>query len=183
MGHHGYLRLEGGNLMIEFILKQCAQPEEPENKKPSKDADQTDTVEQLRATSENVLTLFSTTVDNMQEALWPNLFEYLTHADFTRALNQLCKNLSYIAEKKRNTQAADFLINFNDLSNIPKSYEIFARLFIISGIPLSNKNRGISSLILLKNISPIINSSIVDLWDSILPKLILNLEGNFELLI
>ena len=24
MAHHGYLELEGGNLMIEFVIKQCA---------------------------------------------------------------------------------------------------------------------------------------------------------------
>jgi hypothetical protein len=165
--------------MIEFILRQCALPEEPENKKTVKDADPADTVEQLRTTSENVLTLFSTTVENMQDALWPNLFEYLTNAEYTKALNQLCKNLSYIAEKKRSSEANDFKINFNDMTNIPKSYEIFSRLFVISGVPLMGKNRGINSLNLLKSISPILNSSIVDLWDSVIPKLILNLEGNF----
>ena len=29
MGYHGYLALESGNLMIEFILKQCSLPEDP----------------------------------------------------------------------------------------------------------------------------------------------------------
>jgi hypothetical protein len=28
MGYHGYLGLESGNLMIEFILKQCSLPDE-----------------------------------------------------------------------------------------------------------------------------------------------------------
>jgi hypothetical protein len=183
MGHHGYLRLEGGNLMIEFILRQCALPEEPDNKKAIKDGDQAETVEQLRITSESVLTLFSTTVDNMQEALWPHLFEYVTNGDYTRALNQLCKNLAYIAEKKRNSQATDYHVNFNDLINLPKPHEIFSRLFIISGVPLSGKNRGINALNLLKNISPLLSSSIVDLWDSVIPKLVLNLEGlNFKLI-
>ena len=177
MGHHGYLRLEGGNLMIEFILRQCALSDEPENKRTAKDGDQTDNVEQLRSTSENVLTLFSTTVENMQDTLWPNLFEYLTNVDYTKAINHLCKNLAFIAEKKRNNEAHDYQINFNEYSNIPKSHEIFARLFIISGVPISGKHRGINSLNLLKAMSPILNSSIVDLWDSVIPKLVLNLEG------
>ena len=28
MAYHGYLNLEGGHLMIEFILKQCALPDD-----------------------------------------------------------------------------------------------------------------------------------------------------------
>lgn len=27
MAHHGYLELEGGELMVEFIVKQCALPD------------------------------------------------------------------------------------------------------------------------------------------------------------
>lgn len=179
MGHHGYLNLEGGNLMIEFIIKQCALPdtEIDPKKASSKDADQSDTAEQLRSTAENVLTLFSTTVENMQDTLWPHLFEYVTHAEYTRAISQICKNLAFIAEKKRTTQAADYQINFKDLINIPRQHDIFARLFTITGVPLANKNRGLNALNLLKNISPIINPGVVDLWDSVIPKLMLNFEG------
>jgi len=29
MGHHGYMELEGGTQMIEFIVTQCSLPDEP----------------------------------------------------------------------------------------------------------------------------------------------------------
>ena len=29
MAHHGYLELEGGQHMVEFIVKQCSLPPEP----------------------------------------------------------------------------------------------------------------------------------------------------------
>lgn len=29
MAHHGYLELEGGQLMVEFIIRQCALPPDP----------------------------------------------------------------------------------------------------------------------------------------------------------
>lgn len=29
MGHHGYMELEGGSLLIEFIVSQCALQDDP----------------------------------------------------------------------------------------------------------------------------------------------------------
>ena len=29
MAHHGYLGLEGGQLMVEFIVRQCTLPDDP----------------------------------------------------------------------------------------------------------------------------------------------------------
>ena len=29
MAHHGYLELEGGHLMVEFIVRQCSLPDDP----------------------------------------------------------------------------------------------------------------------------------------------------------
>ena len=29
MGHHGYIELEGGTQMIEFIVSQCSLPDDP----------------------------------------------------------------------------------------------------------------------------------------------------------
>lgn len=31
MAYHGYLTLEGGNLMIEFVLRQCSLPDDNQN--------------------------------------------------------------------------------------------------------------------------------------------------------
>ena len=29
MAHHGYLELEGGHLMVEFLVRQCSLPDDP----------------------------------------------------------------------------------------------------------------------------------------------------------
>ena len=29
MGHHGYMELEGGSQMIEFVVSQCSLPDDP----------------------------------------------------------------------------------------------------------------------------------------------------------
>lgn len=136
------------------------------------------TNDQLRSSAENILTLFSTTVENMHQILWPSLFEYFINIDYNRSLNQLCKNLAYISEIKRSTEAPDFIIDFSSHINLPKPYDILARMIITCGVPLNGKiNRGLNTLQLMKNISPNISSSIVDLWNNVVPKLIANLEG------
>ena len=64
MAHHGYLELEGGELMVEFVVRQCAIPPEPQGRRPndpeyiSNDA--------LRLMCANVLQLITTTIDKME---------------------------------------------------------------------------------------------------------------------
>lgn len=112
----------------------------------------------------------------MHPILWPSLFEYLTHNDYSRATSILCKNLAHICEVKRSSNEEDYLISFDDHINIPRPFDILARLIVLCGCPLNGKNRGLNVLNLMKNISPNIDSSIVDLWDSVVPKLIINFE-------
>jgi hypothetical protein len=85
--------------------------------------------------------------------------------------------LAHIAEVKRNAQAADYEIKFDSFINIPKPFEILTRLIVLCGVPLNGKNRGFNVLNLMKHLTPNLDSSIVDLWDSVVPKLITNLEG------
>ena len=174
MSYHGYLNLEGGQLLIEFLLKQCALDVSPPADKKTPQQECTD--QELRSTAESILTLFSTTVENMHPVLWPNLLEYLENPNFSYCMNHLCKNLAHIAEVKRTNNDEDYLINFDVSVNLPKPFAIFSRLIVLCGCPLENKNQGISVLNLMKNISPNLSSSIVEIWDNVLPKLITNLE-------
>lgn len=176
MGYHGYLNLEGGQLLIEFLLKQCALAEDTidDKKKPSiHDISNNE----LKSTAENILTLFSTTIENMHEILWPHLFEYLIDSKYSHCMNHLCKNLAHIADVKRSQDADDYIINYDNHINVPKPNEIFARLIILCGVPLKNKNQGLSVLSLMKNISSNLSLSLVELWDNVIPKLIINFEG------
>jgi hypothetical protein len=178
MAYHGYLNLEGGQLLIEFLLKQCALLDEtlPYDSDKSKKPLDTTTNTELRTTAESILTLFSTTVADMHTILWPHLFEFFTNPRFSHCMSHLCKNLAHIAELKRSTDAPDYLINFDTFVNLPRPYELFSRLIILCGLPMANKNQGLSVLSLMRHISPNLSSSIVDVWDNVLPKLILNLE-------
>ena len=177
MAYHGYLNLEGGQLMLEFILKQCSLLDDViDIKKPLTE----DSNDNLRVASENILTLFSTTVENMHSILWPSLLEYLTHIDYSRSMGHLCKNLAHISEIKRSSNAPDFMIKFNECVNLPKPLEMLARLIVLSGTPLVEKNRGHSVLLLMKQMSPNLHPNIVELWDNVIPKLILNLEGIYS---
>ena len=179
MAYHGYLNLEGGQLMLEFILKQCSLPDDVVDAKkqatPSEDSN-----ESLRTAAENILTLFSTTVENMHDILWPSLLEYLCNIDYSRSMGHLCKNMAVIAEAKRSASAPEFMIKFNECINLPKPFEMFARLIVLCGTPMCEKNRGLNVLLLMKQMSPNLHPSIVDLWDNVVPKLILNLDGNLK---
>jgi len=177
MADHGYLNLEGGQLMLEFILKQCSLADDVAADPKKQPAIIEDSNENLRVAAENILTLFSTTVENMHDILWPTLLEYLCNIEYSRSMGHVCKNLGHIAEIKRSASAPEFMIKFNECINLPKPLEIFARLIVLCGTPMSEKNRGLNILILMKQISPNLHPSIADLWDNVVPKLILNLEG------
>lgn len=133
--------------------------------------------DQLKSSADSILTLFSTTVENMHQILWPHLLEYTTLNEYSRSISQLCKNIAHIADIKRSANSDDFLIQYDQFINLPKPLEILARLIVLCGVPLANKNRGLNILNLMKNFSPNLNSSIVELWDNVVPKLIINLEG------
>ncbi|CAF0812872.1 unnamed protein product [Brachionus calyciflorus] len=175
MAYHDYLKLEGGFLMVEFILKQCSLADDDKKSQPE-DA----TNEQLRISAENILTLFATTVENMHPILWPALFEYLTHNDYSRSTSVICKNLAHIAEQKREADSDDFIINYEAFINVAKPFEILARLIVLCGCPLNGKSRGLNVLSLMKNFAPNIDCAIVDVWDSVVPKLIANLEDKLS---
>ncbi len=113
----------------------------------------------------------------MHSILWPHLFEYLTLNEYSRSVSQLCKNLAHIADVLRSANSDSYLIQFDQFINLPKPIEILTRLIVLCGVPLANKNRGLNVLQLMKNISPNLSSQIVELWDNVVPKLIINLEG------
>jgi hypothetical protein len=113
----------------------------------------------------------------MHSILWPHLFEYLTLNEYSRSVSQLCKNLAHIADVLRSSNSDSYLIQFDQFINLPKPIEILTRLIVLCGVPLANKNRGLNILQLMKNISPNLSSQIVELWDNVVPKLVINLEG------
>uniref|UniRef100_A0A8C1X5M4 Maestro heat-like repeat-containing protein family member 1 n=1 Tax=Cyprinus carpio TaxID=7962 RepID=A0A8C1X5M4_CYPCA len=103
MAHHGYLELEGGDLLVRFIIQHCALP----------DTHHEVSNEALRSMCDNTLHLFTTTVGRLTDVLWPMLLCYLTPNQYASATTPLCKSLILLANKKRAAQEASFIIDFS----------------------------------------------------------------------
>ena len=77
MAHHEYLELEGGQQMIEFIVRQCALPSEPPVVRKGVDLDAVSN-DQLRMMCANMLQLLSTTVPCMEGVISSARLDYGT---------------------------------------------------------------------------------------------------------
>ncbi|XP_034336261.2 maestro heat-like repeat-containing protein family member 1 isoform X2 [Magallana gigas] len=174
MAHHGYLELEGGHQMIEFIVKQCSLPNDPPGKR-STDPEYVSN-QALRLMCDNVLQLLATTVEDMEPVLWPFLLEMIVPEQYTEAGGVVCKCLSHLANKKREERAEDYELDYEVLANTPKPNVMIARLMVLAGRPKNNRDRGIHVLQLMKGMSPNFHESLVELWDTVIPKLTQYLE-------
>ncbi|KAM7283090.1 maestro heat-like repeat-containing protein family member 1 isoform X4 [Ixodes scapularis] len=176
LAHHGYLEMEGGHSMIEFLIRQCALPDDT-TKRPM-DFDYVSN-EALRTMCENVLQLLTTTIDNIEKILWPSLFEYLLSEDLTPAVGTLCKCLANFASKKRE-QSTAVEIDYQKNPGVPRPQALLARLFVMLGDPFAHRNRGVHILRLLRCIPSLVHRDIVALWDTVLPQMALRLEGALD---
>uniref|UniRef100_A0A8D0HKP0 Maestro heat like repeat family member 1 n=1 Tax=Sphenodon punctatus TaxID=8508 RepID=A0A8D0HKP0_SPHPU len=153
MAHHGYLEQAGGETMIEFIVRQCALPTDPQPRKQTLEADDL-TSDQVRNISINTLFLISTTVDRMNDVLWPYLLEFVTPAQFTNALAPLCKSLLHLATKRQGEGEDAFLISYDTNANLPSPYALTARLLVVASWPYLGDGRGAAALRLLNGLQP-----------------------------
>ncbi|RXN31759.1 maestro heat-like repeat-containing family member 1 isoform X1 [Labeo rohita] len=112
MAHHGYLELEGGDLLVRFIIQHCALPDTYHRGQKTQDPEEV-TNEALRSMCDNTLHLFTTTVGRLTDVLWPMLLCYLTPNQYANATTPLCKSLILLANKKRTAQEPNFNIDFN----------------------------------------------------------------------
>uniref|UniRef100_A0A673XL37 Maestro heat like repeat family member 1 n=1 Tax=Salmo trutta TaxID=8032 RepID=A0A673XL37_SALTR len=158
MAHHGYLELEGGDLLVKFIIQHCALP---------------DTYYVRLSYPQSVLCsmLYYLTVILCLslQVLWPMLLYYLTPGQYSNATTPLCKSLTLLGTKKRASQ------------------ELFLCLACKSGcacvsqvngsFPFRSRGHGAPSLSLLNVISPNIHPNAETLWEKEIPALLSYLEG------
>uniref|UniRef100_A0A8C5DBZ2 Maestro heat-like repeat family member 1 n=1 Tax=Gouania willdenowi TaxID=441366 RepID=A0A8C5DBZ2_GOUWI len=100
MAHHGYLELEGGEILVRFIVQHCALPDTNQGQKPT---DPEGEQSLLGCLTNALLPL---------KVLWPKLLYYLTPSQYSNATTPLCKSLIVLGTKKRKNQEASFNINF-----------------------------------------------------------------------
>ncbi|XP_021039120.1 maestro heat-like repeat-containing protein family member 1 isoform X6 [Mus caroli] len=180
MAHHGYLEQPGGEVMVEYIVQQCALPaEEPE--KPGPDGEDL-AADSVRAVSIRTLYLVSTTVDRMNSVsvLWPYLLEFLTPVRFTAALTPLCRSLVHLALKRQEAGADDFLIQYNANANLPSPFAMTTRLLVVSSNPYLGDGRGAASLRLLKVMHQNIHPFLGQRWETTMPVLLEYLDEHTE---
>uniref|UniRef100_A0A2K6QKV8 Maestro heat like repeat family member 1 n=1 Tax=Rhinopithecus roxellana TaxID=61622 RepID=A0A2K6QKV8_RHIRO len=179
MAHHGYLEQPGGEVMIEYIVQQCALPPEQEPEKPgpsSKDPK----ADSVRAVSVRTLYLVSTTVDRMSHVLWPYLLQFLTPVRFTRALTPLCRSLVHLAQKRQEAGADAFLIQYDAHASLPSPYAVTARLLVVSSSPYLGDGRGVAALRLLSVLHPNIHPLLGQHWETTVPLLLGYLDEHTE---
>ncbi|KJE96498.1 hypothetical protein CAOG_06818 [Capsaspora owczarzaki ATCC 30864] len=201
MASKKYLGLEGGNAMIEFVVRQCALVEDAADRKKreeeerkrraaqSKDSDESrqrafselevTSPQGLRSMCENVLHLITTTIPHMEEVLWPFLTEFLVPVQYTDAFAIVCKCLTYLASKKRAENAEDYMINFDRKVNVPRPFALIGRLLVMASHP-QERQRGMHALQLLQSFSPNLRATLPDMWDDVIPKLLAYLEANAD---
>eukprot|EP01094_Clydonella_sp_ATCC50884_P016628 TRINITY_DN2764_c0_g1_i4.p1 TRINITY_DN2764_c0_g1~~TRINITY_DN2764_c0_g1_i4.p1 ORF type:complete len:993 (-),score=383.24 TRINITY_DN2764_c0_g1_i4:263-3241(-) len=176
MSSHDYLLLEGGESLVEFIVRQSAitdaevQKFDAAVKKSKKSVDLTPG--KFRGMCDNILHLATTTVPSMQQVLWPYLFEFLVKPEYTDALAIVCRCIGHLAAAKREEQAPDYLLDFAVSVNVPQPHEIIARLLVMLNVPLRRGNLGRRILECLVSIGPILHPNIVNMWDAAIPKLV-----------
>uniref|UniRef100_A0A8C7X9J8 Maestro heat-like repeat family member 1 n=1 Tax=Oryzias sinensis TaxID=183150 RepID=A0A8C7X9J8_9TELE len=150
MAHHGYLELEGGELLVRFIVQNCALP----------DTFQEVTNEALRTMCDNTLHLLTTTVGRLADVLWPKLLYYLTPSQYSNATSPLCKSLIVLGSKKKTGQEPSFNIDFKQ-----------------EAFPFNSRGHGAPSLSLLQVLSINIHPNTETLWEKEIPPLLAMLEG------
>ncbi|XP_062426714.1 maestro heat-like repeat-containing protein family member 1 isoform X2 [Rhea pennata] len=179
MAHHGYLEQAGGEVMLEYLIRQCALPSDTQLKKQVPDADDF-TSDSVQSISVNTLFLLSTTVDRMNNVLWPYLLEFVTPIQFTNALTPLCKSLMYLATKKQEEGENASLIRYDLNANLPSPYAITTRLLVVSSQPYVGDCRGTAALRLLNVLHYSVHPALDQLWSKKIPPLVEYIEENTE---
>ncbi|CAF0757506.1 unnamed protein product [Adineta ricciae] len=176
MACHGYLQLEGRRFLIEYIVRNCTYPISGTDDNPKPDA--TVPTADVRMMCRNILNAFSSTIEGMDEVLWPLLMEFLIPEVYTGAFGIICKALSQAGQQQIAAKKDTFWIDFDVLVNIPKPNEIITRCFVLLGEPLVEETRGISILNFLRTAVTELKADLRELWDKVIPRLLQNLTGN-----
>uniref|UniRef100_A0A8D0D6V9 Maestro heat-like repeat family member 1 n=1 Tax=Sander lucioperca TaxID=283035 RepID=A0A8D0D6V9_SANLU len=159
MAHHGYLELEGGELLVRFIVQHCALPDTYQ--KPTDPEEVTN--EALRTICDNTLHLLTTTVGRLADVLWPKLLYYLTPSQYSNATTPLCKSLIVLGNKKKNNQ---------DLCTFVCSLVCLGVFQVNAAFPFSSRGHGAPSLSLLLILSINIHPNTEILWEKEIPPLL-----------
>ncbi|XP_061572342.1 maestro heat-like repeat-containing protein family member 1 [Cololabis saira] len=171
MAHHGYLELEGGELLVRFIVQNCALPDTYQRGQRSTDPEEV-TNEALRTMCDNTLHLLTTTVGRLADVLWPKLLYYVTPPQYSNATTALCKSLIVLGNKKKSNEEPSFKINFTQEVNLSSPQTLMIRLLVNAAFPFRSRGHGAPSLSLLHVLSINIHPKTETIWDKDIPPLL-----------
>uniref|UniRef100_UPI00358F9D33 maestro heat-like repeat-containing protein family member 1 isoform X2 n=1 Tax=Myxine glutinosa TaxID=7769 RepID=UPI00358F9D33 len=167
LAHHGYLHLDGGLDLVQFLVRQCAfqQSSVPQVKPKGSEMDH-DGQEAIRLLACSVLHVLTTTVSRIEAVLWPYLLEFICLPIYSGALGAVC-------------HASTHLANQNPLENgkVPKPHTLFIRLLVESALPRVGGDCSIGALRLMLSLAPSLHQRLPELWQDTMPNLISTLEG------
>jgi len=184
MANENYLILYGGEVLVEFIILTSAITDDEikkwqaaMEKTKQKTAEPTSPSE-LRGMCDHILSLMTTTIPSMVDALWPYLLEPIVKPRFASAMAVVAKCIAHISEVKRQSQAANYMIDFAHTSNVnlPKPQEIMARLFVLSHLPFRRGSLALHLLKTLQHLGPMLHPKVSPLWDNTIPRMVDYLE-------
>ena len=162
LGANGYLRHEGGQRLVLYLVKQAAIADAdvaPQGRKLPQAA-------LVRDVSQKTLDLLSKTCEPMRPVLWPLLFEALTRAEYLPAAPTLCKALGSLATKLAATSPAELVLPVRLNPNLPGHPAIFARLALYLAVPHRWPSLGTHAGALLPLLAPQLSPSLRPLCDS-----------------
>ncbi|MED6250664.1 hypothetical protein ATANTOWER_004214 [Ataeniobius toweri] len=172
MAHHGYLELEGGELLVRFIVQNCALHDTYQSHhRPTTDPEEV-TNEALRTMCDSTLHLLTTTVSRLADVLWPKLLYYLTPSQYSNATTPLCKSLIVLGNKKKSNQEPSFKIDFTQEVNLPSPQTVMIRLLVNAAFPFNSRGHGPPSLSLLQILSINIHPNTETVWEKKIPLLL-----------
>ncbi|KFD65737.1 hypothetical protein M514_13667 [Trichuris suis] len=161
------MEIEMGDLLVAFMVRQLLSIDEPMPHKPicAESFAGTVTVPTLSSHFAQSIFYLVCNVPKRNALFWPALFEYLCDVKYTDCVIEVCKSLVVIAHRLSASNRLTIVYRGNE--RLPGVHQIFARLFVLLGLPCSQQPElSNQALLLLKEMSSFFYPNLGVQWKS-----------------
>nr|POE91853.1 protein shoot gravitropism 6 [Quercus suber] len=189
MASHCYLVGPSGELFVEYLVRNCALPDQDRNElgtsKEVFGSSGTNVPSQykrlevkigavcpteLRAICEKGLLLLTITIPEMEHILWPFLLKMIIPRDYIGAAATVCRCISELC-RHRPSHSDNMLSECKARSDIPNPEELLARLVVLLHDPLAREQLATQILTVLCYLAPLFPKNINLFWQDEIPKM------------
>lgn len=182
MASHCYLVGPSGELFVEYLVRNCALPDQDRNElgtsKEVFGSSGTNVPSQykrlevkigavcpteLRAICEKGLLLLTITIPEMEHILWPFLLKMIIPRDYIGAAATVCRCISELC-RHRPSHSDNMLSECKARSDIPNPEELLARLVVLLHDPLAREQLATQILTVLCYLAPLFPKNINLFW-------------------